>query len=178
MSIGIISRFWFCWKSWRFKIQVRWTHCAHLEVTHLFQEVGCTRNKHVTHSSTDAEIISFDAGLRMDGTPAFDLWDLIIEVLHSDWNRKQKLKHERGNPSSIKASEKKQSDTKNFLELSHVDFGPSNAKCSHEGTKLYIFLDNEAVIKIIIKSRSPNLRHVPRTHRVALDWLPGRIMDP
>ena len=53
------------------------------------------------------------------------------------------------------------------------------AKCSHEGTKLYIFEDNEAVIKIIIKGRSPNLRHVSKTHRVALDWLFDRInLDP
>ena len=46
---------------------------------------------------------------------------------------------ERGNPSSNKASEKKQSDTQNSLDLSRVDFVTSNAKCSHEGTKLYIF---------------------------------------
>ena len=44
---------------------------------------------------------------------------------------------------------------------------------------LYIFEDNEAVIKMIIKGRSPTMRHVPRTHRVALDWLFDRItLDP
>ena len=36
---------------------------------------------------------------------------------------------------------------------------------------LYIFEDNEAVIKMIIKGRSPTMRLVSRTHRVALDWL-------
>ena len=36
---------------------------------------------------------------------------------------------------------------------------------------LYISEDNEAVIKVIIKGRSPAMRHGPRTHRVALDWL-------
>ena len=35
--------------------------------------------------------------------------------------------------------------------------------------------DNEAVIKLIIKGRSPTMRHVSRTHRVALDWLFDRI---
>ena len=30
---------------------------------------------------------------------------------------------------------------------------------------------NEVVIKILIKERSPRLRHVSRTHRVVLDWL-------
>ena len=78
-----------------------------------------------------------------------------------------------------KASEKKQSDTQNSLELSQVYFVSSNAKCSHEGTTLYIFEHNEAVIKMIMKGRSPKLRHVSRTHRVALDWLFDRInLDP
>ena len=44
---------------------------------------------------------------------------------------------------------------------------------------LYVFEDDEAVIKMIIKGRSPTMRHVPRTHRVALDWLFDRInLDP
>ena len=35
------------------------------------------------------------------------------------------------------------------------------------------------MIKMIIKGRSPTLRHVSRTHRVALDWLFDRInLDP
>ena len=44
---------------------------------------------------------------------------------------------------------------------------------------LYIFEDNEAVIKMIIKGGSFAKRHVARTHRVALDWLFDRInLDP
>ena len=38
-----------------------------------------------------------------------------------------------------------------------------------------MFEDNEAVIKMIINGRSPTMRHVSRTHRVALDWLFDRI---
>ena len=42
-----------------------------------------------------------------------------------------------------------------------------------------MFKDNEAVIKMIMKGRSPTMRHVSRTHRVALDWLFDRInLDP
>ena len=41
----------------------------------------------VSHSSKEAEIISLDAGLRMDGSPALTLWDLVIEVFHSVPNR-------------------------------------------------------------------------------------------
>ena len=40
---------------------------------------------------------------------------------------------------------------------------------------LYVFEDDEAVIKMIIKGRSPTMRHVSSTHRVALDWLFDRI---
>ena len=40
---------------------------------------------------------------------------------------------------------------------------------------LYVFEDNEAVIKMITKGRSPTMRHVSRTHRVALDWFFDRI---
>ena len=50
---------------------------------------------------------------------------------------------------------------------------------SHQEALLSIFEDNEAVIKMIIKGRSPTMRHVSRTHRVALDWLFDRInLDP
>ena len=44
---------------------------------------------------------------------------------------------------------------------------------------LYIFEDGEAVIKMIVKGRSPTMRHVSRTHKVALDWSIYRInLDP
>ena len=52
---------------------------------------------------------------------------------------------------------------------------PSNVQSPHQEALLYVFEDNEAVIKMIIKGRSPTMRHVSRTHRVALDWLFDRI---
>ena len=64
-------------------------------------------------------------------------------------------------------------------DLDNVDFIPSNVQSSHQEALLYVFEDNEAVIKMIIKGRSPTMRHVSRTHRVALDWLFDRInLDP
>ena len=41
----------------------------------------CKKQTSVSHSSTVSEIISLDAGLRLDGIPALDLWDLIVAVL-------------------------------------------------------------------------------------------------
>ena len=64
-------------------------------------------------------------------------------------------------------------------DLDNVDFIPSNLHSSHQEAMLYIFEDNEAVIKMSTKGRSPTMRRVSRTHRVALDWLFDRInLDP
>ena len=57
----------------------------------------------------------------------------------------------------------------------NTDHMSSNTKHSDAGAMLYKFEDNEAVIKMIIKGRSPTMRHVSRTHRVALDWSCDRI---
>ena len=66
--------------------------------------------------------------------------------------------------------------------MKHTNVIPTNIDHIHSNTTnygssavLYVFEDNEAVIKIIIKGRSPTMRHVARTHRVALDWLFYRI---
>ena len=59
----------------------------------------------------------------------------------------------------------------NDIELCNVDYVSSNVKSSQFGAMLYTFEDNEAVIKMIIKGRSPTMRHVSRTHSAARDWL-------
>ena len=40
----------------------------------------CKKQSSVSHGSTESEIISLDAGLRLDGIPALDLRDLIVPV--------------------------------------------------------------------------------------------------
>ena len=59
--------------------------------------------------------------------------------------------------------------------LDNVDFISSNVNSSRQEALLYVFEDNEAVMKMNMKGRSPTMRHVSRTHRVALDWLFDRI---
>ena len=59
--------------------------------------------------------------------------------------------------------------------MENIDSVPSNVQSSRQEALLYVFEDNEAVIKMIIKRRSPTMRHASRTHRVALDWLFDRI---
>ena len=45
--------------------------------SHTFVPISwmCKKQTSVSHSSTEAEIISLDAGLSMDGIPTLDLWD-------------------------------------------------------------------------------------------------------
>ena len=52
----------------------------------------CKKQTSVSHGTTEAEVISLDAGLRMDGIPALDLWVLVIEVFHSSQNQTNKTK--------------------------------------------------------------------------------------
>ena len=42
----------------------------------------CKKQTAVSHSSTEAEIVSLDAGVRMEGLPATMLWDQVIQTLH------------------------------------------------------------------------------------------------
>ena len=51
--------------------------------SHTFVPISwtCKKQTSVSHSSTESEIISLDAGSRLDGIPALDSWDLIVLVL-------------------------------------------------------------------------------------------------
>ena len=133
----------------------------------------CKKQTAVSHSSTESEIISLDTGLRLDGLPALELWDLIVSVF--------------GSVSQISDRTGQLVYDVNKLHKSHnkidvmkdIDSVPSNVQSARQEALLYVFEDNEAVIKMIIKGRSPTMRHVSRTHRVALDWLFDRInLDP
>ena len=116
---------------------------AFSDVKHLCQEVECARNRHQshTHSSTEAETISPDAGLRMDGIPALDLWDLAIEVFHSQPHQinKSKGQESQGNLSRNSTLHmKNQNPTKHVnLHLNNVGHVSSYVRSSHFGAMLY-----------------------------------------
>ena len=133
----------------------------------------CKKQTSVSHSSTESEIISLDAGLRLDGIPALDFWDLIVTVFHGNTHQNDQERRDAYKFPTRKKIHGKIDDPDN------VDFISSNVNSSRREALLYIFEDNEAVIKMIIKGRSPTMTHVSRTHRVALDWLFDRInLDP
>ena len=171
MQAGTVSGFSFCRRSLKTqKSTSRGLLC--IFGSHTFVPISwmCKKQTSVSHSSTEAEIITLDAGLRMDGIPALDLWDLVIDVFHSSPNQLSKTKGQvqgkllRNTPSNKHT----QNQTKtqfghDTLELCNVDYVSTNAKSSQFGAMLHIFEDNEAVIKMIIKGRSPTMRHVSRT---------------
>ena len=90
---------------------------------------------------------------RMWTRSELDLWDLIVTVLHGNTHQNDQV---RGDPYKS--------------PLMIWAFFSSNVNSSRKEALLYIFEDNEAMIKMIIKGRSATMRHVSRTHRVALDW--------
>ena len=131
----------------------------------------CKKQSSVSHSSTESEIISLDAGLRLDGIPALDLWDLTVSVLG---NRTQNDRTVKPVVCRFKKHVNQQSHGM-FNVLNNIDLVSSNVHSSRQEALLYVFEDKEAVIKMIVNGRSPTMRHVSSPHRVALDWLLDRL---
>ena len=52
--------------------------------SHTFVPISwmCQKQTSASHCSTESEIFSLDADLRMDGIRVLDNWDLIVTVLH------------------------------------------------------------------------------------------------
>ena len=67
--------------------------------------------------------------------------------------------------------------THDSSDLFHVDSVPSNVKFSQSNAMLCLLEDNDAVINIMIKGRSPTMRHVSRTHRVSFLLLIGCLKE-
>ena len=124
----------------------------------------------VSHSSTASEIIFLDTGLKLDVLPALELWDLIVSV----FGNISHISDRTGQPVNGKNKSHNEIDV-----MKDMDYVASNVQSASQEALLYVFEDKKAVIKLIIKGRSPTMRHVSRTHRVALGWLFDRInLDP
>ena len=105
----------------------------------------CKNQTAVSHRSTESEIISLDTGLRLDGLPALELWDLIVSVL----GNVSRVSDRSGKPES---DDHKRHKSHNKIDvMKDIDAVPSNVQSARQGALLYVFEDNEAVIKMIIK---------------------------
>ena len=141
----------------------------------------CKKHGAVSHSSTEAEVIALDAALRLEGLPALMLWDIVIDVMtsaRSDPSRRaialgdqsqNSLTQRPGGAQNL--SDMVSHNLVNCSLVRDIDFVPPSAQLSSGLAQLFLFEDNEAVIKMCLKGRSPTPGHISRTHRVDLDWL-------
>ena len=134
--------------------------------SHTFVPISwmCKKQTSVSHSSTESEIISLDTGLRMDGLPALELWDLIVSVL----GNVSHVSDGSGQPESD--DHKHHKSHKKIDVVKAIDAVPSNVQSARQEALLYVFEDNEAVIKM-------NLLEFSRV-RATLSSATSSVMEP
>ena len=149
---------------WQIQSQHLVECCVHLVTIHLYPFSWASTNMTaVSHSSTEAEVISLDTGVRKEGLLALTVWDIVTDLLEPPASRA------RADPwVSIKIPTSQTTQET-------IDYISPNAQESCGRAHLFIFEDNEAVIKMLIKGRSPLMRHVSRTDGTNLDRLFERI---
>ena len=93
----------------------------------------CKKQTSVSHSSKESEIISLHAGLRLDGIPALDFWDLIVAVLgntnQSHKERGDSLMNKREVRSTPHTIQKRKQSQGVINDLDNVDFISSLRTC-------------------------------------------------
>ena len=118
----------------------------------------------ISHSISEAEIIALEAGVRMEGIPCLVLWREIISVFSGGESQAMQT------PPPMHTIED---------VLANVDYAPTTLPENDNQAVLLVMEDNEAVIKMVIKTRAASMRHTGRTHRIVLDWLFERFhLDP
>jgi hypothetical protein len=128
----------------------------------------CKKQTAISHSSAEAEVIALDAAVRMEGIPCLTLWSTILKVFIGEGDRSSRLKP----PSHANNHNTMEADI-----LSSIDYVKTNIDKPHPRARLIIMEDNDGVIKMCIKGRSPNMRHCARVHRIDLDWMFERIRE-
>ena len=116
----------------------------------------CKKQGAVSKSSTEAEVIAMDACMQVDGLPALQLWEQTLETLCG---------------KSIQPSQKPNPRNARECFLSQLDAVPTSVPEPTGRAQICILEDNEPVIRMSVKQRWPQLRYVPRTHRINLDWI-------
>ena len=107
--------------------------------SHTFVPISwmCKKQTSVSHSSTESEIFSLDAGLRLDSIPALDLWDLIVAVLHGNTHQSSQERRDLcTNLREVRAAPHKLPKRKKFHgmidDLNIDDFISSNVHSSRK----------------------------------------------
>ena len=131
----------------------------------MYQYSGLGRSEPQFHTvASQAKINSMHAGLRVEAIPTPGL------VGHSDRCARTMSS---GRPFARGKTHTNMVKKQNRA-VHASDCASPNAHVSSQRAS-FVFEDNEAVIKMIIKGRNLTLRHVSRTQRVDSDWLIDRI---
>jgi hypothetical protein len=122
---------------------------------------SCKKQTCVSHSSTESEIVAAEQAIRTEGLQVLAFWELVTELL--------------GTSPAQKAETHKAIPTVQELNPYSELFNPAKyfayTRRPQQTTVFIIAEDNEAVIKLVKEARSMALRHLPRTHRIDLNWL-------
>ena len=99
---------------------------------------------------TESEIISLDTGLRLDGLPALELWDLIVSVL----GNASRVSDNPGRP--VIDAHKRQKSQSRIDVIKDIDLVPSNVQSAYHEAYCMCLKTMKAVIKMIIKRQKSN----------------------
>ena len=183
MQIRIVSRLWFCRRPWRFEIYFGW-NIVHFRKSHV-------RTKKLDVQETDFSFTQFHGSwnlflsMQVYAWMRFPLSIFGIEWLkcfipHQTKPNQQNQRCKRGTVKPVGKSWTKHAKTNfNHEHQSRSDqYSSRSIKRNTIWFQWYVVClwGQWAVIKMIIKGRSPTLRHVSRTHRDAWDWLFDRII--
>ena len=131
----------------------------------------CKKQPVVSHSSSESELVALDTALRMEGLPCLQFWDLVLDVFSA-------------------RSDPLHTDMDTYTDGTvgwgairpdpfDVDYVTPALPPPKGLARMYVFEDNEAVIKMTIKGRTMQMRHTARTHRTNYDWVFERVKrDP
>ena len=88
MQIGTVSRLRFCRRSWRFEIDFRWNVVYFWQSLVCSKKLGCVRKRRQFHTvQRNLRLFLLMQVYEWTVFPALDLWDLVIDVLHSKSNQ-------------------------------------------------------------------------------------------
>ena len=130
----IVWRLWFCRRPRSLRINLMTLLCIFgrqkfVPISWMFK-----KQTSVSHSSTEAELISLDTGLRIDDIPALTPWHLMIEVFHSVTNNTEGPKRElRGNSSTVVKS-----NMQHLIQIKHISVIPTNVDNIPSNTKFLL----------------------------------------
>ena len=186
LPIGFLRRLRLCWESWKFKINLG-------ENSVYLPESNVSSRKLDTQGANTSLPQFYRMGSSFFGCWFANGWNPSFRSLECGHrsiaffkehpsSSERSLSNREGRWSSAeKSSQPQHQINKNQSTRSWWNVS-CRSRCHKRKTfsiRMYNFEDKEAVIKMIMKGRSLTMRHVSRTHRVALDWLLGGIkMDP